>query len=142
MIRQATNTDFPELADIYHDASLLAHPFIDPEFIAKDRRRMREEYLPLNQLYVYEKKGDILGFISLTVDHINGLFIQVDAQRLGIGTALLNHVKERSKKLELCCFTDNYNAQRFYFSQGFEVVSEQRNDKLPFDEYVMRWDAQ
>jgi putative acetyltransferase len=141
MIRQATNTDFPELADIYHDASLLAHPFIDPEFIAKDRHRVRDEYLPLNQSFVYEKYGNILGFISLTGDHINGLFIKIDAQRLGIGTALLNHVKERHNKLELCCFVDNYSAQRFYFAQQFEIVTEQKNEELPFEEYVMRWDA-
>lgn len=142
MIRQATDTDFPELADIYHDASLLAHPFIDPEFISQDRRRVRDEYLPLNKSYVYEKNGDILGFISLTLDRINGLFVKVDSQRIGIGTALLDHVKERHEKLELCCFTDNYNAQRFYFAQDFEVFAEQKNEKLPFDEYVMRWPAQ
>ena len=141
MIRQATNTDFPELADIYHDASLLAHPFIDPAYIAKDRHRVRDEYLPLNESFVFEKQGNILGFISLTRDHINGLFVKVDAQRLGIGSALLHHAKERHDKLELCCFVDNYNAQRFYFSQDFEVVSGQINEELPFDEFLMRWDA-
>ncbi|MDN3647472.1 GNAT family N-acetyltransferase [Reinekea marina] len=140
MIRQATNTDFPELADIYHDASLLAHPFIDPEFIAKDRHRVRDEYLPLNQSYVYEKHRQILGFISLTQSHINGLFVSVDEQRKGIGSDLIEHAKERHEQLELYCFADNYKAQRFYFSQGFEVTGEQKNAHLPFDEYIMRWE--
>lgn len=140
MIRQATNTDFPELADIYHDASLLAHPFIDPEFIANDKHRVRDEYLPLNQSYVYEINGHILGFISMTQSHINGLFVKVDSQRQGIGSSLINHVKERHKQLELLCFTDNYQAQRFYFSQLFEVAGEQKNEHLPFEEYIMRWE--
>jgi len=52
MIRQATPTDFPEFADIYHDASLIAHPFIDPAFVAKDKQGVRGECLPLDALFV------------------------------------------------------------------------------------------
>jgi putative acetyltransferase len=141
MIRQATTTDFPELADIYHDASLIAHPFIDPEFVARDRHRVRDELLPLNQSYVYEVNGDILGFISMTENHINGLFVKVDEQRKGVGRDLLNHVKDRHEAIELCCFIDNYEAQRFYHAQDFEVIQEQTNLELPFDEYLMRWVA-
>lgn len=141
MIRQATTTDFPELADLYHDASLLAHPFIDPEFIAKDKHRVRDEYLPLNESYVYEENGEILGFVSLTQSHINGLFVRVEHQRTGIGRALIDHAKERHSELELCCFTDNYQAQRFYHALGFEVVQEKTHEELPFEEYVMRWAA-
>ncbi|MDX1343363.1 MAG: GNAT family N-acetyltransferase [Reinekea sp.] len=141
MIRQATNTDFPELADIYHDASLIAHPFIDPEFIAGDRLRVRDEYLPLNESFVYEVQGEILGFVSLTDDHINGLFVKADHQREGIGSDLLNHVKERHPRLELCCFVDNYQAQRFYHAQDFEIVEERGNSELPFDEYRMLWQS-
>lgn len=141
MIRQATTTDYPELADIYHDASLLAHPFIDPEFIAQDKHRVRDEYLPLNESYVYEQQGQILGFVSLTKTHINGLFVHVDHQRSGIGRALIDHAKERHSELELCCFIDNYLAQRFYYALGFEVVQEQTNKELPFDEYLMHWAA-
>jgi len=141
MIRQATTTDFRELADIYHDASLIAHPFIDPEFIAKDRQRVRDELLPLNESYLFEKSGEIVGFISISAKHINGLFVSVSNQRSGIGSALVNHSKERHPWLELCCFTDNYTAQRFYHAQGFEVISERSHPKLPFDEYLMRWQA-
>jgi len=139
MIRQATPTDFPELADIYHDASLIAHPFIDPAFVAKDKQRVQDEHLPLNESFVYEQHGEILGFISLSQDHINGLFVQVGHQHQGIGRALINHAKDRHNRLELCCFVDNYPAQRFYHAQGFDITDEKNNDRLPFDEYVMTW---
>jgi putative acetyltransferase len=139
MIRQATNTDFPELADIYHDASLIAHPFIDPEFVVKDARRVRDEHLPLSESFVFEVHGEIQGFVSLSKDHINGLFVKSDHQRKGIGRQLLAHIKERHALLELCCFVDNYQAQRFYHAQDFEVVHEQPNGEVPFDEYLMRW---
>ena len=141
MIRQATTTDFPELADIYHDASLIAHPFIDPQFIARDRLHVRDELLPLNQSYLVERNGDILGYISLTEHHVNGLFVKVEHQREGIGRSLIEYAKERHPHLELCCFIDNYQAQRFYHAMDFEIVQEQHNRELKFDEYVMRWAA-
>lgn len=141
MIRQATTTDFAELSDIYHDASLIAHPFIDPQFIAEDTRRVRDEYLPLNESYVYEVNGEIQGFISLSKGHINGLFLKVEHQRKGIGTALINHAKERHSMLELFCFIDNKQAQQFYKAQGFTITHEKANDQLPFEEYVMKWVA-
>lgn len=139
MIRKATNTDFPELADIYHDASLIAHPFMDPEFIARDRRRVRDDLLPLSKSYVFENNGKIMGFISLSDTHINGLFVKVEHQREGIGTALIDYAKERHSTLELCCFVDNYSAQRFYHAQDFEVTDERSHHEVPHEEYVMRW---
>ncbi len=139
MIRQATTTDFPELADIYHDASLLAHPFIDPQFIAKDRKHFRDERLPLTEAFVYEVNGQILGFISISNGHINGLFVGVDHQRKRVGTYLVDHAKERHPCLELYCFVDNYQAQRFYHSLDFEITGELSHAQLPLEQYIMQW---
>ena len=66
MIRQVTRTDFLELADIYYGASLIAHPFIHPAFVGKNKQRVRDEHLPLNESFVYEQHGGILGFIFLS----------------------------------------------------------------------------
>lgn len=139
MIRHATNTDFRELADIYHDASLIAHPFIDPAYIARDARALREDRLPLEEAFLWEHPGEICGFISLTGPRINGLFVKVHRQRVGIGTALVDHAKQLHDHLDVRVFIDNYVAQRFYFAQGFDVVEEGAHPDLPFDEYRMRW---
>lgn len=141
MIRHATNTDFRELADIYHDASLIAHPFIDPAYLARDAVALREDRLPLQEAFLWEYPGEICGFISLTGPLINGLFVTVDRQRQGIGTALVDHAKQLQDHLEVRVFRDNYIAQRFYFAQGFEVTEEGEHPNLPFDEYRMRWPA-
>jgi putative acetyltransferase len=139
MIRQATPTDFAELAEIFHDASLISHPFIDPEFIVTEKHRLQNEHLPLGEAYVYAHSGAIQGFISMTRNHINGLFVRADHQRTGIGTKLLRHVKERHDNIKLRCFVDNYQAQRFYHAQGFEITEEHRHPQLENDEYVMQW---
>jgi putative acetyltransferase len=139
MIRQATPTDFPELSDIFHDANLIAHPFIDPDFIVTKKFRPQDEKLPLSESYVYEVNGDIHGFVSVSQDQINGLFVRVDRQRQGVGSQLLSYLKDRHEQLALRCFVDNYQAQRFYHSQGFEITEEKRFEALEYDEFIMRW---
>ncbi len=140
MIRHATNTDFYELAELYHDASLIAHPFIDPDYIARDMRHLREHRLPLEQAFLWEQQGDIAGYIALEGTRINGLFIKVEHQRKGIGRALVEHVKQLHDELRVKVFQENYQAQRFYFAMGFEIVpgAEAPADG-PHAQYCMRW---
>lgn len=139
MIRHATNTDFRELADIYHDASLIAHPFIDPAYIALDKVALREDRLPLQEAFLYEYPGEIAGYISLTGPHINGLFVTVSRQRQGIGRALIEHAKQLHDHLDVRVFQENYSAQRFYYALGFDVLEERSHPQLPHDEYLMHW---
>ncbi|MEX0624716.1 GNAT family N-acetyltransferase [Saccharospirillum sp.] len=140
MIRHATNTDFYELAELYHDASLIAHPFIDPDYIARDMRHLREHRLPLEQAFLWERHGDIAGYIALEGTRINGLFIKVDHQRQGIGRQLVEHVKQLHDELRVKVFQENYQAQRFYFAMGFEIVPEtEAPTDGPNAQYCMRW---
>jgi putative acetyltransferase len=140
MIRHATNTDFHELAELYHDASLIAHPFIDPEYIARDRRHLSEQRLPLEQAFLWERQGNIEGYIALDGTRINGLFIRVEHQRKGIGRTLVEHVKQLHDQLRVKVFQENYQAQRFYFAMGFEVVPEAETPQDgPHAQYCMRW---
>lgn len=140
MIRHATNTDFYELAELYLDASLIAHPFIDPDYIARDMRHLREHRLPLEQAFLWEQQGDIAGYIALEGTRINGLFIKVEHQRKGIGRALVEHVKQLHDELRVKVFQENYQAQRFYFAMGFEILPEaEAPADGPHAQYCMRW---
>jgi putative acetyltransferase len=140
MIRHATNTDFYELAELYLDASLIAHPFIDPAYIARDRRHLREHRLPLEQAYLWEEKGEIAGYIALEGTQINGLFIKVEYQRQGVGRSLIEHAKQLHDQLRVRVYQENYQAQRFYFAMGFEVVPEVGTpEDGPHAQYCMRW---
>lgn len=141
MIRHATNTDFRELADLYMDASLLAHPFIDPDYLALDKVALREVRLPLEEAFVYEQPGEILGFIALQGPEIKGLFVKADQQRKGIGRALVDYAKDLHDHLDVRIFQENYTAQRFYYALGFEIAEEGAHNALPHPEYRMRWPA-
>ena len=139
MIRQATTTDFIELAELYHDASLIHHPFIDPDYTAMTRQELKNRELPLAEASVYQRGGEILGFIAMARNHINGLFVSAQHQRIGIGSELVQHVKDRHQTLKLRCFAENYRVQRFYHAQGFEITEERSPPEATREEYIMQW---
>ena len=85
---------------------------------------MRETYIPGSETWVYEKKGKIMGFISMMGNEIGGLFVDPDYQSKGIGTQLVDFVREFHKTLEVEVFEDNVIGRPFYDSYGFKVLKK------------------
>lgn len=135
MIRHATTTDHAELVDMYRDASLLQHPFIDPEL------SVQQPTVPLDQALLFENNGEILGFLALTDQHIHGVFVKADHQNEGIATELINEAKASHAQLQTQCLAEQYEVQQFYHRHGFDVVSQKRHPDWLVPEYVMAWQA-
>ena len=57
-----------------------------------------KEILPNAEIYVYVLKENIVGFIGINENYIEGIFIDTNNQCKGIGTSLLNKVKENRDK--------------------------------------------
>jgi putative acetyltransferase len=75
------------------------------------------------EVWVWDSGGRLLGFAALGDDMLNHLYVEPDAHGLGIGTALLAHVKERRPEgFRLWTFERNEGARRFYERLGFRVV--------------------
>ena len=65
----------------------------------------------------------VLGFMVLSGTRLDHLYVHVECQRLGLGTALLNLAKRKSPAgLELFSFQRNEVAQGFYIRRGFKEV--------------------
>ena len=73
MIRTYRDEDLHELIDVWYQASLLAHPFLDEAFFALERKRIEEIYMPLAETWVYVNDANVVGFISL-IENIEGPF--------------------------------------------------------------------
>lgn len=74
---------------------------------------------------VWLATGDqqILGLLALRDDLIDQLFVAVDAQRQGVGSALLAKARERSPdQLRAYTFQKNSSARAFFEKNGFEIV--------------------
>lgn len=126
MIREYKKADLNYLMSIWQQASALAHPFLDEEFVATTTEAMRTVYLPNPEAktYVYEENKNILGFISMLGNEIAGLFVNPEHHSKGIGSSLVNHIKDDHNNLEVEVFKNNKIGRAFYDKYGFVTFKE------------------
>lgn len=136
MIRKYKATDTDSILEIWYAASTLAHPFLADEFVAKTKIDMRELYLPNAETWVYEKEGNVLGFISMLGNEIGGLFVFPHHHSQGIGTQLVNYVRPLHETLEVEVFENNGIGRPFYDKYGFKFMESQVHE--PTQQQVLR----
>lgn len=124
MIRKYNENEIPILVNIWEQVSKIAHPFLDDEFSEMVKKAMREMYLPNSDTWVYEESNTIIGFISMMENEIGGLFVNPKNQSKGIGTSLVNHMKQFHKELEVEVFEQNKIGKPFYEKFGFKIINE------------------
>ena len=110
---------------IWLHGNLDAHAFIAASFWT-EHFEMVHDLLPQAELYVHENEntGQIDGFIGLTENHIEGIFVAKAARSKGIGKALLEYAKPRKPCLTLSVYQKNERALAFYRHEQFVVQSE------------------
>ncbi len=128
-----------QVLKIWLNASLKAHDFIPAEFWQSQLSNMREMYLPASEVWVYQKNTEVLGFYALLDHQLAAIFVAPEAQRQGVGKALLNQAKSQRAFLSLCVYQANQASLDFYHSQGFKVVAEQIDQQTNQPEVEMRW---
>ena len=124
MIRKQEERDIDVIIDVWYNSSTLAHPFLEDSFVEKVKKDMKELYIPNNETWVYEENGEIIGFVSMMETEIGGLFVQPNRQSKGIGTQLVNFVKELHDELEVEVFEKNSIGRAFYDKYGFTLISK------------------
>lgn len=122
MIRKHKEQDLDQIIDVWHQSSTLAHPFLDSAFVEKVRSDMTNLYIPGSDTWVYEVNDSIVGFISMIGHEIGGLFVLPDNHSKGIGTALVDFIKEKHSTLEVEVFEKNHIGRAFYDKYGFKQM--------------------
>ena len=122
MIRKFETQDLDAVMQIWLQANLDAHAFIPASFWEAHFEMVRD-MLPQAELYVHENEDprQIDGFIGLTENHIEGIFVAKAARSNGIGKALLDHVKPLKPRLTLGVYPKNERALAFYRREQFAV---------------------
>jgi ribosomal protein S18 acetylase RimI-like enzyme len=128
-IRPMTDADVPVLQRIHATATMSSYgavlPWLQP--ILEDPATLLE---PADwSLCAVDESDDrtVLGYVAVTQQHIENLYIEPSAQGSGIGARLLAAVEARvvERPLTLRCLVHNPNARRFYERHGFAVVDQQ-----------------
>jgi putative acetyltransferase len=70
------------------------------------------------------EEGGIVGFCVFGAGWIEHLYVMPGFQGRGIGSMLLERLKELNSELQLWTFQRNVEGRRFYESKGFKVVEE------------------
>src|SRR5712691_3936471 len=95
LIRQVIPAEADVLAAILRTAMRTAMPFLpDLHTPEEDRRFVREVMLPNCDVWVAELDGKVAGFTAVADKMVYHLYVLPDHQRAGIGTALLDRVKD------------------------------------------------
>ena len=138
MIRELRKVDINKVAEIWLDTNIKTHYFISAQYW-KSNFELVKELLLQATVYVYEDKQEIQGFIGLSNEYIEGIFVSAEMQSQGIGKILLNYVKGKRNKLILNVYQKNTRAISFYQREGFEIQYSGLDEATGDKDYVMAW---
>ena len=138
MIRKLRKADINKVADIWLDTNIKAHYFIPAQYWKRNFNLVKELLLQAT-VYVYEDKQEIQGFVGLSDEYIEGIFVSAEMQSQGIGKILLNYVKGKRNNLLLNVYQKNARAISFYQREGFEIQCNGIDEATGERDYAMAW---
>jgi ribosomal protein S18 acetylase RimI-like enzyme len=121
VIRRYIDSDLDEVVSLWHRSWTYAFPNLKhPQSYEQWKFRFQNNYVNKDEVWVATISDQIVGFIVVSGSEIAQIFVDVDAQRNGIGTALLNQAKQISPSgLRLTTLQQNMQARQFYEKHGF-----------------------
>lgn len=140
MIRKLETKDIDKIMNIWLNSTIDGHKFIDEKYWRDNYDTVKNVYMPVSEVFIYENNNDIKGFIGiLNNEFIGALFVDTSSQGLGIGSKLIDYVLSKYNKLNLAVYKENENAVKFYINKGFKIINEQQNEDSGFIEYIMEY---
>lgn len=138
MIREFEDNDTDNIMQIWKSENIKAHNFISKEYWENNYEYVKN-ILPNAEIYVFIVKEKIVGFVGIDNNYIEGIFVDTNNQSNGIGTSLLNKVKENRNNLTLSVYKKNTKAINFYKENDFIITSESIDKNTNEIEYTMTW---
>jgi len=125
-IRTMAEHETDTVAAVWYRAGRLAYPYLPgwrsmtPEIA---RQAFRNHIAAHCDVFVIEHDGTVAGYLALKGSYVDRLYIDPPCQGLGLGTALVEHARQRSPAgLELHTHQQNVPACAFYERLGFVAV--------------------
>ena len=138
MIRKFEKNDINAVMEIWVNENIRTHNFIVKEYW-KDNYEYVKDILPKADIYVYILYEQVVGFVGTNNNYVEGIFVDINNQHSGIGTSLLDRIKEDKDNLTLNVYKKNANAIKFYEKNNFIITSENMDKNTNEIEYTMTW---
>lgn len=125
-IRRLEPADVADVVALWNETKRDTYDFIPIEqgrTVAEDEAFFRERILPRCSLWIACDGDLVLGFLALEGSYLDRLYVHPDAQRHGVGHALLAKAMELSPDgIELHTHQRNGKARAFYERNGLCAV--------------------
>ena len=140
MIRRLGEDDINRVMEIWLETSKIAHDFIEESYWEENYDIVKNKYIPMGDVYLYEEDNIVKGFICIiNSEFIGAIFMDNKYRGLGIGTKLINFIKNKHKKLRLTVYKENISSVGFYKAKGFNIIAEELDEVTNSDEYLMEY---
>ena len=131
MIEKCTPGDYPELIEVWERSVRETHHFLPEDYIQYLRPHILQNYFDSVRLFcIRNGSGNISGFLGLSDDKIEMLFVDPVARGKGIGKTLMRFAVEDHKIVKVDVNEQNEQAVGFYKKLGFHVIHRQAVDSL------------
>lgn len=129
IFRPLEHGDVKAISGVHHRACLIAYAFMNWRYpIDEVERWYFGKFAEWTWTLAALDADAMAGFIALTGQHIDQLYVDPGHQRGGIGSALLEQAIEKVPgRITLDVFEDNLGARAFYDKHGFEVSDRWMN---------------
>jgi GNAT superfamily N-acetyltransferase len=125
LIRRARPEDLEAIVGIFRESRAEAMPWLPVLHAAEEDLDHFRGRLDTDEVYVFEREGQVAGFAVLHGDELDGFYVAPEQQRRGVGAALFRHVQQvRAERFGFWVFRDNARARRFYESRGARLLYE------------------
>ena len=127
-IVKCTEENYETLTGIWERSVMATHDFLREKDFNEIKVALIPDYFPNVDLYAIADNGVYAGFIGLSLDSIEMLFIDSDRRGQGYGSALIEFAKKRgATKVDVN--EQNPFALNFYKAKGFRIISRDETDE-------------
>lgn len=142
VIRKLRDSDVPAVMHIWLASNLEAHSFIPASYWTGSSEAVSHA-LPQAEVYVCEsgETRQVIGFVGLSGEYVEGLFVRADMRGRGVGRQLLDYAKSLRQALRLHVYLKNRRALAFYRREGFAAEAESTDEATGERELLMAWRA-
>jgi len=133
-IRQNTKNDIDRMFFIWESSVRATHHFLSEDDIHNIGYQVKEYLEHASFLVIADSSNSVLGFMGMTENKIDSLFVHPDFFGKGIGRLFITHALSLNSQLFVDVNEDNGQAKIFYEKMGFKTFerSELDDEGRPF----------
>jgi putative acetyltransferase len=130
-IRKARPADLPRAMEIWRAAVDATHHFVTPRDRAAIDIIVERDHLPQSDLWVAaDEAGAIHGFLGMSEDEIDSLFVDPPMHGRGYGSALVAHALGLVPDAKVDASEQAHQAVAFYERRGFIRTGRSNTDPM------------